>query len=495
MTNARSLLTRGRPLPAGSGAAPPHPGPAALRSWRTGVSLAAIGGGAAILVGSFLPWATAFAGLVSFRGISAQNGRILAAIGAVTLLAGGWHLVRGSEWSRWLAGLAGFAAAGLSAFLLLRLTGELRSMGADSMVVLRGGPGLWVAVTGGLLAFATLFLPSSAQRTLRDPAAKGSLLAWAADRESAGPRRALQIGLGAVWVLDAALQFQPFMFGRGFVTRIIDPAAMGSPAFLSGSVMSAGQFLLHDIAAWNAGFATIQLLLGLGLLGRRTVRAALAGTVIWGLAVWYLGESLGGLLSGAASPLTGAPGGALLYVLIAILIWPRATGPASAGPASAGPVSVAASGLLGDRWSRLLWAVVWGGFAALMFQPQVRAPGAIAAAVGAQATGEPGWLAAVDRGVAGGLGTSGLVPVVIFAVIFAVIAIGVEVPWLIRPALVLAAAVALLIWLPGENLGGILTGTGTDPATGPLLVLLAAAYWPARRRTRGAGSGRVLAEL
>ena len=30
--------------------------------------------------------------------------------------------------------------------------------------------------------------------------------------------------------------------------------------------------------------------------------------------------------------------------------------------------------------------------------------------------------------------------------------------------------------------GGILTGSGTDPNTGPLLMLLAAAYWPATRR-------------
>jgi hypothetical protein len=32
-----------------------------------------------------------------------------------------------------------------------------------------------------------------------------------------------------------------------------------------------------------------------------------------------------------------------------------------------------------------------------------------------------------------------------------------------------------------ENLGGILTGQGTDPNTGPLLILLAFAYWPPGR--------------
>jgi hypothetical protein len=29
-------------------------------------------------------------------------------------------------------------------------------------------------------------------------------------------RRALQRALGLIWLLDGALQFQPFMFGRGF---------------------------------------------------------------------------------------------------------------------------------------------------------------------------------------------------------------------------------------------------------------------------------------
>ncbi len=38
----------------------------------------------------------------------------------------------------------------------------------------------------------------------------------------------------------------------------------------------------------------------------------------------------------------------------------------------------------------------------------------------------------------------------------------------------------LAIWVVGENFGGILTGTGTDPNSGPLLMLLAAAYWPLR---------------
>jgi hypothetical protein len=38
------------------------------------------------------------------------------------------------------------------------------------------------------------------------------------------------------------------------------------------------------------------------------------------------------------------------------------------------------------------------------------------------------------------------------------------------------------IWVLGENFGGVLTGQGTDPSTGLVLVLLAAAFWPRHRR-------------
>jgi len=41
----------------------------------------------------------------------------------------------------------------------------------------------------------------------------------------------------------------------------------------------------------------------------------------------------------------------------------------------------------------------------------------------------------------------------------------------------LAVVVAAALWL-AQGLGGILTGSATDPGTGPLLALLALAFWP-----------------
>jgi hypothetical protein len=303
---------------------------------------------------------------------------------------------------------------------------------------------------------------------------------WAADRQSSGLRRWLQVALGVVWLLDAALQFQPYMFHREFVTAIIEPSGQGSPAVIASSVAAAGHLLLVSVPAFNAAFATTQLALGLGLLWRPTVRAALAGTAGWALAVWWFGEGAGGILTGSASPLTGAPGAALLYVYLAALLWPpRGDGPASA---SATGSSVAASSWPGPLGSRQLWLLLWGSSAYFLLQGPVSAPGALSSAIAGLADGEPGWLASLDRAAASAAGTHGGIICVLLAVMFALIAAAVYVPAATRPALVAAVIAAAAIWVLTENLGEVLTGTGTDPNTGPLLILLAVAYWPPARQ-------------
>ncbi len=61
--------------------------------------------------------------------------------------------------------------------------------------------------------------------------------------------------------------------------------------------------------------------------------------------------------------------------------------------------------------------------------------------------------------------------------------------------------VSAVIWVAGQDLGGILTGTETDPSSGPLLILLALAYWPMRtdgaradgaRAVHGPAAGRAM---
>jgi hypothetical protein len=122
--------------------------------------------------------------------------------------------------------------------------------------------------------------------------------------------------------------------------------------------------------------------------------------------------------------------------------------------------------------------VLWASFAYLILQPAVRAPRALSGTLAGFAAGEPGWLAALDRGTAAAAGSHALAISVMLAIVFVFIAAGILFPATARPALALAMIAGLAIWVAGENFGGILTGAGTDPNSGPLLILLAAAYWP-----------------
>jgi hypothetical protein len=306
---------------------------------------------------------------------------------------------------------------------------------------------------------------------------------WSADRESTGPRRRIQIALGLLWLLDAALQYQPYMFSPAFPTKILSASAVGSPGPVAAPVMMASRLMLHNVVAWNAVFATAQLVLAAGLLCRLTVKAALAATIVWSVAVWWLGESLGGIFSGAASPLSGAPGAVILYALVAILAWPSPRGDRQ-------HATVADGSPFGGRWSRRLWLVLWGSSACLMLQTPNRAPGALRASIAGLAAGEPHWIAAMDRASAGAAGRAGTLLPVLLAGAFATIGVVIFVPAAARLAAALSIVAALSIWALGENFGAILTGQATDPNTGPLLALVALAFWPLDRRSRAGAAPR-----
>jgi predicted branched-subunit amino acid permease len=97
------------------------------------------------------------------------------------------------------------------------------------------------------------------------------------------------------------------------------------------------------------------------------------------------------------------------------------------------------------------------------------------------AFGEPRWLTSLDDAVARDLAGHGSVVAIIMAAVFGVIALGVFAPRSVRRAILLLAVVAaLVIWVVGEGFGGLFSGPSTDPNSGPLLIVLAAAFWPLR---------------
>jgi hypothetical protein len=327
-------------------------------------------------------------------------------------------------------------------------------------------------------------------------------------------RRRLQLLLAGLWLLDGVLQLQSVMFTRQFPAMLAESAA-GQPGVVAAPVTWAARLIAGHPAPANAAFAALQIALGLGLAWRPAVRPALAGSVLWGLAVWWLGEGLGGLFTGTASPAGGAPGAALLYAVLAVLLWPprresavrpRAearldgvTGARGAVGGSSGaagrrgqPVPFVAGQAIGVRAAAVVWLVLWFGLAALAVQPAVRAPHAFGGLLADLSGDAPGWIARADQEASAALGGHGLAASVLLAVVMAAIGVAgcrpARAPAAARAA-VAAAVVFGLVAAAAGGFGELFTGMATDPGTGPVLALFALAYWPSRLAlTASAGS-------
>jgi hypothetical protein len=322
-------------------------------------------------------------------------------------------------------------------------------------------------------------------------------------------QRTLQVILGLFWLLDAALQFQPYMFGQGFVKSFILVSAQGQPAPVAWFITNVGHFISPDVAVWNAFFALIQVFIGAGLLFRRTVRPALAVSFAWVLGVWFFGEGLGGIFTGTASALTGAPGSVLIYGLLGLMAWPR-TAPTAAttddddddddavsadvpardnepeGVASEGVASSAAGrGIGGGITPLAVWSGYWVLAAVLFLLPDNRAPTSISSAITSMAPGSPERFAHFLTSVGQHLGSTGNASAWVLAIASLVIGLG---PLVVRRPgafLVAGGVLAGILWILGQGwIGGIFTGSGTDPNTGPLIIVLALAMVPARAATR-----------
>ena len=195
--------------------------------------------------------------------------------------------------------------------------------------------------------------------------------------------------------------------------------AAGNPAVIAKPITWNATLVDHHMVLLNAIFATIQLLLGLGIAFRPTVRVALAASILWALGVWWFGEGLGGVLSGAASPLNGAPGAVIIYALLAVLLWPADREI---------PAPFTAARAVGAHVARALWAVLWLSLAYFALTPDNRAPQARERHDRGHGERRAGLAAgpAEGRGVA--VGNQGLAASVVLAVALVLIAVGVYLP-------------------------------------------------------------------
>jgi len=92
------------------------------------------------------------------------------------------------------------------------------------------------------------------------------------------------------------LQFQSFMYSKAFA-QMLAGTSDGNPSIIARPITWDAALVGRHLALLNTVFATIQLLIGLGIAFRPTLRPALAASVAWALGVWWFGEGLGGVLS------------------------------------------------------------------------------------------------------------------------------------------------------------------------------------------------------
>ena len=295
-------------------------------------------------------------------------------------------------------------------------------------------------------------------------------------------QRLLQIILGLFWLLDAGLQFQPFMFGSGFTTTYLLNNAQNQPDAIRWIITNVGNFVGPHVAVWNTFFALIQVVIGLGLLFRPTVRPALAVSFFWAFGVWFFGEGLGLIFTGSASALTGAPGSVFLYALIGLMAWPRSA-PTEDGEEAEPSVGIASSaagqGIGGVVTPLLVWCGYWSLAAVLFLLPDNRTATSVSSAITGMSSGEPSAYSHFLNSFGNHFGSGGVWTTWLLAIGSLVVGFG---PLVFRrptPFLAAGGLLATFFWVSGQGLGGIFTGSGTDPNTGPLIVLLALAMVPA----------------
>jgi hypothetical protein len=297
--------------------------------------------------------------------------------------------------------------------------------------------------------------------------------------EESPAQRILRAGLGALWILDGLLQAQPGMFTMDMVSTIMQPAATGQPAWLSGLIGWSVRLVTPHVAAFNAIVVVLQLAIGVLMLlpGARARRTGMWLGLVWALMVWLFGEGLGQLLTGSSTALAGAPGSALVYAIAAGL-W------------------LLPGGGAGRRWrGRPAVAVVAGALftlsALLQLNPLYFTALGLAAPFGQAAMmGQPAWLRApIEWAVA----ASGSAPVLANAVVIAAFTLGAL--WLLgenagrwERALTVATIVWLgIVWWLGQDFGMPFGGMATDPNTAAPLALLVWTAHVARRGARVAG--------
>jgi hypothetical protein len=288
----------------------------------------------------------------------------------------------------------------------------------------------------------------------------------------------LQLVLAGLWVLDGVLKLQPFMFTKDFGPMTLGAASNGAPFWLADPINWAQRIIVAHPVGPMVVFALIEILVGFAIAYRPTVKLGLLACICWVPFLWFFAEGLGGMTA-QSGPFSGAPGASILYGVLAVLLWPtNRTGPSEAVR------------FVGTRAARIVWLVLWGLLAVLSFLPNNTKPDTISNTIVNNVDGTPLWYTwllnhAADWTKGRGAEVSITLGVLLVLVALSVLARDRRV---VRAGLVVAVVISALVWVFGEGLGMPFMGMATDPDTGPLLAVIAIAFWPAAKRLAASGA-------
>lgn len=293
--------------------------------------------------------------------------------------------------------------------------------------------------------------------------------------------RQVNIALAGFWSIDGLLQLQHQMFSSAFIYANIYPAANGQPRPVYDLVHFGARIFLAKPVIFNSLIALIQLGLGVLIFVKKTSRWALITSVFWAAIVWALGESFGGVLSGHAMLLSGAPGAALIYGVIALATLPKDKNKRA----------------LPAYWLAYFWSALWTLGAIFQLLPGQNKAADIASMVSSNASGAPTWLASIDNHTAGfifpgnahmslimsgGAKMNGMVShpvdtnlwiVLVLSLLMLLIGLAaIPAGYSRRLAVTIGIVLSICFWVVGQNLGGYYTGLATDFNSAPLFVLL-----------------------
>ena len=257
-------------------------------------------------------------------------------------------------------------------------------------------------------------------------------------------KRTLTICLGGFWLLDGVLQLQPAMFTNAFVSTVLTPNLQNQPSIIESIVAFGIRLFSTNIFLWNLASALLQILIGIILIfpfSEKAQRFGLWLSVGWAFVIWIFGEGLGNLFTGSSTFYTGAPGSALLYLILALCIIYSSH---KRLPLIAGLIFIfgAVLNLMPMFWRPTMLSM-------LAMTPSV------STALGTFGSQETmiGNLVAVD--------------VLMLLGFFLIFIANRSVGWI-------TIIFLLVVWWIGQSFGGIQTfplGTATDPNSAPLLIL------------------------